>query len=620
MRFAIFSDIHANLQAWEAVLADIQTQGVDTLVCLGDVVGYGPMPGPVLESVYQHTDNFVLGNHDAVVGGRIGAATFNQHARYVIEWTAAQLGEEGAAFFAQVPLTLRGENLFFTHGDAARPGHFDYVVKAEDARSSFQACKDGVIFFGHTHDPCVFACANNKGIIDKLPGSDVVLSKGRRYMINPGSVGDPRCASDLRGSYCLYDDTTRRVSFRKVEFDTEAYRLDLQASGLEMMPYFLRVIDAGSRRPEEDDELAIVQDHREEVEVDESMTVQPRELVTVASPMANRPKLHFGYPQAPRQNYPGAYPVPVANPMQMRGYRPGQPQTRQIGYHVPVAPPRQRNGLAIVIVGILIGLIGVIIVIGRLAGSSDTDRVKLSSAPTGAASPEITDGEGWDDLQAEEDQEPEVEAPSLAVVGPAPVFSLSALEERPFERYAVELPVGVSLVDTEFGGPALKFGAGSDGLEIHGGDELDFGGAISIAAWVRIGRETHERTIFARAGADGTSPMSLTVTSSKHRYPGCVIFGGAGLEPSSVRSSSKKPIDDGRWHFVMGMHDEKEGKLRVYVDGVISKSANATGTFPVCTGPMSVGAGDFCGEIYGLRIYDWPLHTTEMLKVYEGGR
>jgi predicted phosphodiesterase len=251
MRFAIFSDIHANLQAWEAVLADIQSQGVDTLVCLGDVVGYGPMPGPVLESVYQFTDNFVLGNHDAVVGGRIDAATFNEHAQYVIKWTMEQLGDEGASFFAQVPLTLRGEKMLFTHGDAARPGHFDYVVKAEDARPSFQSCRDEVIFFGHTHEPGVFACANNKGIIDKLQGTDLVLKKGRRYMINPGSVGDPRTASDLRSSYCLYDDTTRRLSFRRVRFDTEAYRADLEASGLEMRPYFLRVIDAGSRRSTE---------------------------------------------------------------------------------------------------------------------------------------------------------------------------------------------------------------------------------------------------------------------------------------------------------------------------------------------------------------------------------
>ena len=148
------------------------------------------------------------------------------------------MGDEGAAFFAQVPLTLRGEKMLFTHGDAARPGHFDYVVKAEDARPSFQSCKDQVIFFGHTHDPCVFACANNKGIIDKLPGTDLVLNAGRRYMINPGSVGDPRSASDLRGAYCIYDDVTRRLSFRRIEFDIEAYRADLEASGLEMMPYF----------------------------------------------------------------------------------------------------------------------------------------------------------------------------------------------------------------------------------------------------------------------------------------------------------------------------------------------------------------------------------------------
>ena len=370
MRFAIFSDIHANLQAWEAVLADIQDQGVDTLICLGDVVGYGPMPGPVLESVYQHTDNFVLGNHDAVVGGRIDPATFNKHARYVIEWTAEQLGDEGAAFFAQVPLTLRGEDMLFTHGDAASPGHFDYVVKAEDARPSFQACKDGVIFFGHTHDPCVFACANNKGIIDKLPGSDVALSKGRRYMINPGSVGDPRSATDLRGSYCIYDDTTRRVSFRKVEFDAEAYRADLLASGLEMKPYFLRVIDAGSRRPEEEEALAVVQDHREDIEVDDSLAVQPRALVTVGSPMANRQKLHFGYTHSQSHSYPGGYPVPPAYPVPQHRF--GHPQTNPIGYPVPVAPTKPKHGMAVLIVGVLIGLIGVILVLSQLVGRSDT--------------------------------------------------------------------------------------------------------------------------------------------------------------------------------------------------------------------------------------------------------
>ncbi|MFT4547842.1 MAG: putative phosphodiesterase, partial [Verrucomicrobiales bacterium] len=384
MRFAIFSDIHANLQAWEAVLADIRSQAVDTLVCLGDVVGYGPMPGPVLESVYQHTDNFVLGNHDAVVGGRIDAGTFNQHARYVIQWTADQLGDEGAAFFAQVPLTLRGEKMLFTHGDAARPGHFDYVVKAEDSRPSFQACKDEVIFFGHTHDPCVFACANNRGIIDKLPGEDLVLSKGRRYMVNPGSVGDPRSANDLRGSYCIYDDTTRRLTFRKVEFDAEAYRADLKASGLEMLPYFLRVIDAGSRRPEEEDELAVVADHREAVEVDETMTAQPRALVTVGSPMANRAKLHFGYaPQRP-QPYQAA-----------EQYRQAMPHTRQL--HQAPMPPKKRNGTAVLIVGMLLGVIALIWAMGYSSEPSKEDLGDLGGHVKKKQSPMLSKEDGWEE-------------------------------------------------------------------------------------------------------------------------------------------------------------------------------------------------------------------------------
>ena len=611
MRFAIFSDIHANLQAWEAVLADIQSQGVDTLVCLGDVVGYGPMPGPVLESVYQHTDNFVLGNHDAVVGGRIDAATFNEHARYVIEWTAEQLGEEGAAFFAQVPLTLRGEKMLFTHGDAARPGHFDYVVKAEDARPSFQACKDEVLFFGHTHDPCVFACANNKGIIDKLPGSDVVLKKGRRYMVNPGSVGDPRCASDLRGSYCIFDDATRMLNFRKVEFDTEAYRADLAASGLEMNPYFLRVIDAGSRRPEEEEELALVQDHLEEVEVDEEMTAQPRALVSVGSPMANRPKLHFGYtPQPgypPPQVYPGAHP-PV---------QPGLPHTRPL-YQVPVAP--KRNITAIWIVGSLIGLVALIFVLSQMGGPSEVDLATVDTSSKESADL-VGDDEGWED--------PEPTAPRSAAIsvpmdrpsfpprltGSAAVFSLSSFEEKPFEKYDIQLPAKVQLVESEMGEGTLKFGSKAAAVQLEAPPELEFGGSISIAVWVKVKPSNRERLIYGRL--EGKSKlMTLSITSTKHKYPGCAIFTGKGVK-EPIRSSSKKRIDDGKWHLVVVMHNDDEDQLRIYIDGVRSRAMKPKGTYPKITAPVVIGGNRFDGEIYGLRIFDRGLSVSEIDRIYE---
>lgn len=615
MRFAIFSDIHANLQAWEAVLADIQSQGADTLICLGDVVGYGPMPGPVLESVYQHTDNFVLGNHDAVVGGRIDAATFNEHAQYVIKWTAEQLGDEGAAFFAQVPLTLRGEKMLFTHGDAARPGHFDYVVKAEDARPSFLSCKDEVIFFGHTHDPCVFACANNKGIIDKLPGTDLVLKPGRRYMINPGSVGDPRCASDLRGSYCVYDDTTRRLSFRSVEFDVGAYRADLQASGLEMLPYFLRVIDAGSRRPEEDEELAMVQDHREEVEVDESMTVQPRALVTFGSPMANRPKLHFGYSHPQGYHYPGMAPQPQPVPPHQHpaGLHPTVPL-----HQLPVPPAKANHRVAVLISGVLLGIVGLIFALTQLSGPSRADLADVGRGKSPRTEKEkannkgLTDGDGWEDA----DVRPEKGA---SAVSPGPVFSLSAMVAEPYEKYRVDLPEGVTLTPRSSGGQSMRFGNGTSHVEIPEVDETNLGGSISVAVWIKVSPAESDRYIFARGSSGGPS-IYMIVTSKSNDKPGCVRFGGKGLIPDWVISSSKNRIDDGKWHFIMGMHDKKEGKLRIYIDGKISKSANIKGTFPTSRGIMRIGCAGFAGEIYGLRIFDWALHTEDMKKVFEAGK
>jgi len=612
MRFAIFSDIHANLQAWEAVLEDIQSQGVDTLVCLGDVVGYGPMPGAVLESVYQHTDNFVLGNHDAVVGGRIDPATFNDHARYVIEWTAEQLGDEGAAFFAQVPLTLRGEKMLFTHGDAGRPGHFDYVVKAEDARPSFQACKDEVIFFGHTHDPCVFACASIRGIIDKLPGTDLVLEKGRRYMINPGSVGDPRKATDLRGCYCVYDDTTRRLSFRHVEFDVEAYRADLAASGLSMMPYFLRVIDAGSRRPEEEEELAMVHDHVEEVEVDESMTAQPRSLVTLGSPMANRPKLHFGFGHAHAPT-PQQY-----HPQQQQPGHSGTAQTRQL--HQMPGQPKKRNGLAILIVGVLIGLIGLVFVISQFAGSGDDEDEQGSSGTKSRSKKSgggLLSGDGW--------EEPDGEGVSVrSAVSPGPILSLSSLEKKPFEKLAVKIPTGVELAKRKGGGQLLRFGSEPAHVEIEAGAMRSIRtSSVSIGVWIKVSPADHDRIILARAGDDGL-PLSLTITSAKNAKPGCAVFGDGGLSVGSVRSASKNRIDDGEWHFIIGAYLKEEGKLRVYVDGEKSKESRGRGSFGRMEGPLLVGGGHegygaFEGEIYGVRIFDWGLRSADVKSVFQKG-
>ena len=244
MRYAIFSDVHANRQAWEAVREDFVQQGADTLVCLGDVVGYGPRPLEVLSAVRAVTSNFVLGNHDAAACGRLDPAIFNDRARLVIEWTREQLDQESLNFLLQVPLQMDGQELQFVHAEMREPGEFGYVDGIGPAELNLQAMTASLGFIGHTHLPLAYAMARRGGPVKQLPPRDFTVERGQRYIVNVGSVGEPR-TTDVRASYVIYDDVARTVSFRRVAFDVEGYKEDLAESGLGILPYFVQVVDAG---------------------------------------------------------------------------------------------------------------------------------------------------------------------------------------------------------------------------------------------------------------------------------------------------------------------------------------------------------------------------------------
>ena len=262
MRYAIFSDVHANRQAWEAVLADIAQQGADTLVCLGDVVGYGPKPLEVLSAVRSVTANFVLGNHDAAACGRLDPSIFNDRARVVIEWTRGQLDDDALQFLGQVPLQMNGTDVYFVHAEVAEPGEFGYVEGIPSAEANLEAMVESLGFIGHTHLPLAYAMPKRGGAVTQLPPKDFQLERGHRYLVNVGSVGEPR-TTDVRASYVIYDDTSRSVFFRRVAFDVEAYKADLQQTGLEILPYFVQVVDsgkvAGAPRPAAAPQLALAQ-------------------------------------------------------------------------------------------------------------------------------------------------------------------------------------------------------------------------------------------------------------------------------------------------------------------------------------------------------------------------
>ena len=228
MRYAFVSDIHGNLTAWNTVLQDMAVHRIDRIVCLGDTVGYGPQPAECLQSVYARVHAMVLGNHDAVVGGRMSSSHFNDRARRAIEWTQARLGEPARRLFADLPMVLKGRGFRCAHGDFTDPAQFRYVFTPEDAAANFAAVPEPLLFVGHSHEACFFVTGES-GAVYKLAPEDFALEDGKRYIVNVGSVGSPR-DGDLRACYVIYDEEKKSVWFHRVAFDVDAVRAAVRAA------------------------------------------------------------------------------------------------------------------------------------------------------------------------------------------------------------------------------------------------------------------------------------------------------------------------------------------------------------------------------------------------------
>lgn len=238
MRYAILSDVHSNLQAWNAVLLDIRSVGVDRIICLGDIVGYGPNPVQVLESVYAGVDHFVLGNHDAVICGKLDDSLFNDSARSVLEWTKDQVGRNARQFLSKLPLALDGVTFRCAHAEFSEPGYFNYITEPQDALPSWNAVKEQLLFVGHTHVPAIFLLGRS-GTPHVVPAQDFAIEQEKRYLVNTGSVGQPR-DGDARASYCVYDQEAGTVCWRRIPFDIDAYRNAVIAAGISLSAsYFL---------------------------------------------------------------------------------------------------------------------------------------------------------------------------------------------------------------------------------------------------------------------------------------------------------------------------------------------------------------------------------------------
>jgi predicted phosphodiesterase len=240
MRYLILSDIHGNLEALRAVLAHSSRKRRDAMLFLGDAVGYGASPNQVIEKLRKLGSSLVSvrGNHDRVaLDPQEGALYFNAHARQAVAWTGKVLTTASRRFLQALPMGPRsaGDGVLVCHGS---PSHEDdYLFSEIEAREGFAATDTMVSFFGHSHVPCMFELAPSPageslvGVL--LRGSRVAvdLDPTRRYLINPGSVGQPR-DRDPRAAYALYDTALHRLTLYRVAYDVEKAQRRIRAAGL----------------------------------------------------------------------------------------------------------------------------------------------------------------------------------------------------------------------------------------------------------------------------------------------------------------------------------------------------------------------------------------------------
>ncbi len=238
MRYAIISDIHANATALKAALADIAHMKVDRIICLGDCVGYGMEPVETLELLYRKAHVVLMGNHDAAVCGKLSTAAFSERATQAVERHRKQISPTGMRWLERLPLIAEGKNFRCTHGDFSRPELFRYVYTPEEATPSWQAATEPLLFVGHTHFPRIHVIGAS-GVSHALDYCDFECEEGKRYIINPGSIGAPR-TDDACSTYCIYDDKAKSIEFRSLPFDYKAYVRELQSANTTMDPKLLQ--------------------------------------------------------------------------------------------------------------------------------------------------------------------------------------------------------------------------------------------------------------------------------------------------------------------------------------------------------------------------------------------
>jgi diadenosine tetraphosphatase ApaH/serine/threonine PP2A family protein phosphatase len=228
MRYAIFGDIHANLHALQAVMEDVREQNCTHHICMGDVVGYNAFPRECLKIVRDLDCPTVKGNHDEQASMDITQEGLNPLAEEALDWTREQLSSEDQHWLRRLPMHKLVRDFTIVHSTLDTPHRWGYVTNQLDAAANFSYQHTGLCFIGHTHVPRVYVRDSS---VRTLPMDVLPIHKNQKYLINVGSVGQPR-DGDWRAAYCIYDTDKNEVRLRRVPYDLEGAQHAILSAGL----------------------------------------------------------------------------------------------------------------------------------------------------------------------------------------------------------------------------------------------------------------------------------------------------------------------------------------------------------------------------------------------------
>ncbi len=231
MKILLLSDIHANLTALEAVMAEVEQAGsIEAIWVTGDTVGYGPDPNECIELVRESADMVVAGNHELAAIGKMSTEDFNAYAAAAADWTENSLTDSVAEYIAELPLRLEHGDFTLVHGSPRDPV-WEYLLTDDGFNANLDHFETPGCVVGHSHFQFLVQMPEDAARLVPMK-TDVVTPVGDdRFFVNPGSVGQPRDGNP-NAAYAIYDDGERTVTFKRVEYDTGATQKRMESAGL----------------------------------------------------------------------------------------------------------------------------------------------------------------------------------------------------------------------------------------------------------------------------------------------------------------------------------------------------------------------------------------------------